>query len=121
MMLLSMLFPLLSHADGWDEATYKQIEQSIRQPQISGKDYLITKFGAKPGATAAEICSVLYKKGAAAITDMVAELNDWMMRHHCESLDQLRGRLNASHRNDGDRFERIQFFSNISQAHTDLN
>ena len=54
LMLLSMLFPLLSHADGWDEATYKQIEQSIRQPQISGKDYLITKFGAKPGATAAE-------------------------------------------------------------------
>ena len=51
LMLLSMLFPLLSHADGWDEATYKQIEQSIRQPQISGKDYLITKFGAKPGAT----------------------------------------------------------------------
>jgi polygalacturonase len=53
LMLLCLLFPMLSHADGWDEALYKQIEQSIRQPQISGKDYPITKFGAKPDATAA--------------------------------------------------------------------
>ncbi len=52
-MLLCLLFPMLSHADSWDEALYKQIEQSIRQPQISGKDYPITKFGAKPDATAA--------------------------------------------------------------------
>ena len=54
LVLLSMLFPLLSYADGWDEATYKQIEQSIKQPQISGKDYVITNYGAKSDATAAE-------------------------------------------------------------------
>ena len=48
-----MLVPLLSYAEGWDEAKYKQIEQSIKQPQISGKDYDITKFGAKPDASAA--------------------------------------------------------------------
>ena len=33
---------------------YKQIEGSIQSPQISGNDYLITKFGAKPSATAAQ-------------------------------------------------------------------
>ncbi|MBR6867292.1 MAG: glycoside hydrolase family 88 protein [Prevotella sp.] len=54
LMLLCLLSPLLAFADHWDEAMYKQIEQSIQQPQISGKDYLITKFGAKPSATAAE-------------------------------------------------------------------
>ena len=52
-MLLCLLVPLLSYAEGWDEAKYKQIEQSIKQPQISGKDYVITKFGAKPDASAA--------------------------------------------------------------------
>ena len=52
-MLLCLLFPLLSHADGWDEAKYKQIELSIQQPQISGKDYVITKFGASAQADAA--------------------------------------------------------------------
>ena len=35
-------------------AVYQQIEQSIQSPQTSGKDYVITKFGAKPDASAAE-------------------------------------------------------------------
>ena len=52
--LLCLLFPLLGHANGWDETTYRQIEQSIQLPQISGKDYVITKFGANPEATAAQ-------------------------------------------------------------------
>ncbi len=47
------MLPLLANAQGWDEAQYKQIEQSIRVPQFADKDYLITKFGAKPEATAA--------------------------------------------------------------------
>ena len=53
-MMLSLLLPLAIHANCWDETLYKQIEQSIIQPQISGKDYNITKFGAKPSATAAQ-------------------------------------------------------------------
>lgn len=68
------------------------------------------------GATAAEVCSTIYTHGHHAITEMVATLNDWMTRHHCETIDQMRGRMNAEHREDGGRFERIQFFSNISQA-----
>ena len=52
--LLCLLFPMLSFANHWDEAKYKQIEQSIQQPHINGKDYDITKFGAKPEATAAQ-------------------------------------------------------------------
>ena len=51
--LLALLIPALAMADGWDAAKYRQIEQSIQPPQISGKDYVITKFGAKPKATAA--------------------------------------------------------------------
>jgi polygalacturonase/rhamnogalacturonyl hydrolase YesR len=39
-------------AKEWDEQLYKQIEQSIQSPQISGKDYDITKFGAKPANSA---------------------------------------------------------------------
>ncbi len=54
LMLLCLLLPLLSHAQAWDDALYRQIEQSIQQPQISGEDYLITKFGAKTTNTAAQ-------------------------------------------------------------------
>ena len=38
----------------WDEAKYKQIEQSIHTPQFADKEYVITKYGAKPDATAAK-------------------------------------------------------------------
>ena len=45
---LSLLLPVLAIAQGWDEAMYKQIEQSIREPQFADKTYPITKFGARP-------------------------------------------------------------------------
>ena len=52
LLTLCLLIPTLTVAQGWDEALYKQIEQSIRVPQFADKDYVITKFGAKPDATA---------------------------------------------------------------------
>ena len=52
--MLLTVFTLGMHAKGWDEQQYKQIEQSIRVPQFSSKEFLITKFGAKTDATAAQ-------------------------------------------------------------------
>jgi polygalacturonase len=49
-----LFLPFMVNAAEWDEQTYRQIEQSIAVPQINGRDYPITKFGAKPSATAAE-------------------------------------------------------------------
>ena len=54
LIVLLLIAPVMSLAADWDEQTYRQIEQSIAVPQTNGKDYLITKFGAKPTATAAE-------------------------------------------------------------------
>ena len=51
---LCVFVSLTAHANSWDNLQYKQIEQSIQAPQISGKDYVITDFGAKPDATAAQ-------------------------------------------------------------------
>ena len=54
-MLLTILLPVMTaSAREWDEKLYKQIEQSIQSPQISGKDYDITKYGAKPANAAAK-------------------------------------------------------------------
>ncbi|MDE6353582.1 MAG: glycoside hydrolase, partial [Prevotella sp.] len=52
LMLLCLLFPAAALADGWD-TTYKQIEQSIRQPQFANREFNITKYGASTTATAA--------------------------------------------------------------------
>ncbi len=53
-LLVALMLPLLASAQQWDEAMYKQIEQSIRCPQFAEKDYPITKYGAKQTATAAQ-------------------------------------------------------------------
>ncbi len=53
-LVLFLFVHTLAIAQGWDEAKYKQIEQSIREPKFADKLYLITKFGASPEATAAK-------------------------------------------------------------------
>lgn len=53
-LVLTLLVPMLAAAQGWDEAMYKQIEQSIREPQFADKTYPITKFGARPESSAAK-------------------------------------------------------------------
>ena len=53
-LMLCLLMPAMAHAQNWDQAQYKQIEQSIRVPQFADKTYLITKYGAKTDATAAK-------------------------------------------------------------------
>ena len=53
-MMLIMLVAVVAQAKGWDQQQYKQIEQSIRMPQFADKDYVITKYGAKPANTAAK-------------------------------------------------------------------
>lgn len=47
LLMLTLLVPTLAAAKVWDEAQYKQIEQSIRVPKFADKEYVITKYGAK--------------------------------------------------------------------------
>ena len=52
--MCSLLAPIITVAQGWDEVKYKQIEQSIRMPKFAEKTFPITKFGAKTTHTAAQ-------------------------------------------------------------------
>ena len=53
-LLLAVLIPMFSWAVGWDENEYKQIEGSILQPTLQERKFVITSFGAKTTATAAQ-------------------------------------------------------------------
>ena len=52
--MCSLLAPIITVAQGWDEVKYNQIEQSIRMPKFAEKTFPITKFGAKTTHTAAQ-------------------------------------------------------------------
>ena len=74
LVLLALLMPICTFASGWDETAYKRIEESILLPKLNERKFLITSFGAKPSATAAQnqkainrIISLVSKKGGGKV------------------------------------------------------
>lgn len=73
-LLLALLLPACAFAAGWDDNEYKRIEQSIQLPKIAERQFLITSFGAKSTATAAQnqkainrVISLVSKKGGGKV------------------------------------------------------
>lgn len=73
-LLLALLLPACASAAGWDDNEYKRIEQSIQLPKIAERQFLITSFGAKTTATAAQnqkainrVISLVSKKGGGKV------------------------------------------------------
>ena len=60
-MMLFAIVALGIQANSWDDALYRQIEQSIQAPKLTDKVFLITKYGAATDATAAANQEVIQK------------------------------------------------------------
>jgi len=69
------------------------------------------------GATAVQICSVLYRNGIGYIRDMIAEMKKWMEKHQYSTPADFRGKLNYSSLKDPSVYERAQFMKYFSQMH----
>ena len=54
LLIFFVFFPLFALGDGWNESEYQAIEQAIEQPRIADRSVVITKFGAKTTASAAQ-------------------------------------------------------------------
>ena len=61
------------------------------------------------GASAVEICSVLYKESSAVINEYNKFVADWMASKGMESIAQFKGRLNVGDVKGVNTFERTQF------------
>ncbi len=69
------------------------------------------------GATAVQVCSVLYRNGIDYLRDMIAEMKKWMEKNSHESLSDFRGKLNYGNLEDPSVYERAQFIKYFSQMH----
>ena len=67
------------------------------------------------GASAVEVCSVLYKKGADAIQEMLQTLETWMEANNYEQIADFKGLMNAGKTGGGTAFERTQFFKHYGK------
>ncbi|EGJ71224.1 dihydroorotate oxidase [Bacteroides coprosuis DSM 18011] len=68
------------------------------------------------GATAVEICSVLYKKSDSEIRKMLTFLATWMNQKGFEKISQFKGKLNHQDVRGANYFERTQFLKYFSSA-----
>lgn len=69
------------------------------------------------GATAVQVCSVLYRNGLDYIKDMILEMKKWMEKNQYESPGDFRGRMNYSSLDDPSVYERAQFMKYFSSMH----
>lgn len=67
------------------------------------------------GASAVEVCSVLYREGAGAIATMLAALDEWMQQNNYEQIADFKGNMNAGKSGGGAVFERTQFFKHFGK------
>ncbi len=69
------------------------------------------------GATAVQVCSVLYRNGIDYLTDMITEMKKWMEKNDYDSLDAFRGKMSYSKLKDPSIYERAQFIKYFSNMH----
>ena len=67
------------------------------------------------GASAVEVCSVLYKEGTEAIQGMLHTLETWMEANNYGQIADFKGMMNAGKTGGGATFERTQFFKHYGK------
>ncbi|WP_018108700.1 dihydroorotate dehydrogenase-like protein [Bacteroides propionicifaciens] len=66
------------------------------------------------GASAVQVCSIIYKKSDTEIRKMLTFLGTWMQDNGFERINQFKGRLNHKNVKNANYFERTQFLKYFS-------
>jgi dihydroorotate dehydrogenase (fumarate) len=69
------------------------------------------------GADAVQMTSALLRNGAAYVTLMRRNLEDWMEEHGIALLDEMRGLVSLQHTNDPAAFERANYIRSLQSWH----
>ena len=69
------------------------------------------------GASAIQVCSVLYKKGVSYLETIVNDLGTWMDNNEFQSVGNFRGKLSYRKIPDPSLYERSQFMKYFSGIH----
>lgn len=73
--------------------------------------------GILAGASAIELCSVLYQDGIGTVGNMLTCIEEWMEQHNYQTISGFKGKLNYANIASPSLYERVQFmkyFSNYS-------
>ena len=66
------------------------------------------------GAKAAQICSVLYQRGASVIPEMLEFLENYMKRMKFTQMDEMIGKMSIRNVENPAAYERVQFMKHFA-------
>lgn len=72
------------------------------------------------GATAIELCSVLYLKGIESLRKIIADVENWMVKNEVSQISQFRGALSQRNNNFPELFERFQYIESMEDYNFEL-
>lgn len=61
------------------------------------------------GADAVQLCSVLLKHGTGRLSEILAEMEQWLVEHEYDSVNQLKGSVSRQHAIDPSAYERANY------------
>ncbi len=67
------------------------------------------------GASAVQVCSVLYKNGLEYLTEMIDRFESWMISRNFKTIDEFRGSMSYAMIDDPAIYERAQFMKYFSK------
>lgn len=91
---------------GIASAAVTQIDYAVSGGISSGADIIKSIL---VGASAAEVCSVIYHHGNSWIASALEEITAWQQRHGFTSPEEYRGRMNAADSDNAEQLDRVQF------------
>jgi dihydroorotate dehydrogenase (fumarate) len=112
--------PVFSHPEDFSETLRWTAITSGYVPDMNiACSYGVHKWednikGLLAGATAMQLCSVLYEKGLEIVPEMITCLEEWMSQNNYKSIDEFRGKLSYSNILDPALYERAQFMKYFS-------
>jgi len=68
------------------------------------------------GASAVQLCSILYKKSPDHIAVLLKEIESWLAENDCSSLKEIQGVAQASEEDKQSLFKRLQYVKALEEA-----
>ena len=92
----------------WVAVLYKQVDCDLAASTgVHDGDGVIKMLLA--GATAVQVCSVLYMKGMKHLEKMIKTLEVWMDKKEYASIDDFRGKMSRGEIDEPEYYERLQY------------
>ena len=105
----------LRHSLRWIGIVSSQVDQIDLAASTGVHSGLAVVKQILAGATAVQVCSVLYRNGIEYLRELISEMKHWMEKNGYETLNDFKGLMNYNSLDDPSVYERAEFIKYFSK------